>query len=131
GEIDGLGQFHGRVTEFDRGGNQRGTIEGLDSPSDFQRLPGGRVLVAEHWAARVTERDRLGKVLWERKVADKPVSCQRLPGGNTLIATRSLIIEVSPDGKTVVSSKRTDGRIYCACKLRGGTVLSIDSRGRR
>src|SRR5262249_48267742 len=127
-EIDGLGQFPGRVTEFDRGGNQRGVIEGLDSPSDFQRLPGGRVLVAEHWAMRVTERDRAGKVLWEHKLGDKPVSSQRLPGGNTLIAPYTEILEVRPDGKTVFSQKR-NGMVYWACKLRGGNVLSIDSSG--
>src|SRR5262245_17143225 len=128
-EIDGLGQFPGRVTEFDRGGNQRGTIEGLDSPSDLQRLPGGRVLVAEHWAQRVTERDRQGKVLWERKLADKPVSCQRLPNGNTFIATYTELLEVTPDGKTAFSHKET-GMIYCACKRRDGNVLSINSSGR-
>src|SRR5207248_9858992 len=120
---DGVGQVPGGVTEFDRAGNLRHSIEGLDSPTDVQRLPGGRVLVAEHWAQRVTERDRAGKVLWEQKLSDKPVSCRRLPGGNTFIATYSEILEVTPAGKTVFSHKGGGGMIYCACKLDGGNVL--------
>src|SRR5262249_24150709 len=129
GGNEGRGQFPGRISEFDRGGNQRETMEGLDSPSDFQRLPGGRVLVAEHWAQRVTERDRTGKVLWQHKLADKPVSCQRLPGGNTFIATYSELLEVTAEGKNVYSHKRNDGMLYCACKLRGGNILSINFNG--
>ena len=129
-EIDGLGQFPGRVSEFDRGGNLRRSLEGLDSPSDFQRLPAGRILVAEHWAQRVTERDRHGKILWEKKLADKPVSCARLANGNTFIATYSQILEVNAAGKEIFNYRNTGGMIYSACKLRGGNVLFITSSGK-
>jgi HEAT repeat protein len=129
-EIDGVGQFPGRVSEFDRGGNLRRVLEGLDSPSDFQRLPAGRILVAEHWAQRVTERDRQGKILWEKKLSDKPVSCARLANGNTFIATYSQILEVNSAGKEVFSYRNTGGMIYSACKLRGGNVLYITSNGK-
>jgi HEAT repeat protein len=129
-EIDGLGQYKGRVSAFDRSGSLRWSIEGLESPSDFQPLPNGRVLVAEHWAKRITERDRKGTILWERKVDNMPVSCERLRGGNTLIATYSEILEITPEGKTVFSYKHTNGMVYCACKLRTGNILFIDSAGR-
>ena len=129
-EIDGVGQFPGRISEFDRGGNLRRALEGLDSPSDFQRLPGGRMLVAEHWAQRVTERDRQGKILWEKKLTDKPVSCARLANGNTFLASYSQILEVNSAGKEVFSYQNSDGMIYSACKLRGGNVLFITSNGK-
>jgi putative pyrroloquinoline-quinone binding quinoprotein len=129
-EIDGVGQFPGRVSEFDRGGNLRRVLEGLDSPSDFQRLPAGRMLVAEHWAQRVTERDRQGKILWEKKLSDKPVSCARLANGNTFIATYTQILEVNSAGKEVFSYRNNDGMVYSACKLRGGNVLFITSSGK-
>ncbi len=129
-EVDGLGQFPGRITEFDRGGNLRATVEGFESPSDVQRLPSGRLLLTEHWGSRVTERDRRGKIVWEHKVSAHPVSAERLKNGNTFIATYSEVVEVSPAGKTLFSYKHSGGSIYCACKLRSGNALLIDSSGR-
>jgi hypothetical protein len=128
-EMDGVGPVGGRVSEFDRGGNLRWTIEeGFNAPTDFQRLPGGRVLVAEHWGQRVTERNRQGKVVREWKLADKPVTCRRLPNGNTFMATYTEILEMSAAGKQVFSFK-AQGMIYCACKLRNQHILYINSGG--
>ena len=127
-EIDGVGNVPGRISEFDRAGNLRHAIEGISTPADFQRLPGGRILVAEHWAQRVTERDRAGKVLWEHKLGN-PVSCQRLANGNTFIAGYHEVIEVTRAGKVVFSHKPSTGNIYCGHKLPGGNVLYITSTG--
>jgi hypothetical protein len=119
----------GRISEFDRNGNLRWSIEeNFNSPTDFQRLPGGRILVAEHWAQRVTERDRQGKILREWKTADKPVACRRLANGNTFIATYSEILEKSPGGQDIFSFKAT-GMIYGACMLRNRHILYINSAG--
>jgi hypothetical protein len=128
-EMDGIGPVGGRISESDRAGNQRWTIEeNFSSPTDFQRLPGGRVLVAEHWGQRVTERDRRGKILRDWKLADKPVTCRRLPNGNTFIATYTEILEMSPAGKAVFSYK-AQGMVYCACMLRNRHILYINSSG--
>ena len=128
-EMDGIGQVGGRISEFDRNGNLRWSIEeNFSSPTDFQRLPGGRVLVAEHWGQRVTERDRQGKILREWKLADKPVACRRLPNGNTFMATYTEILEMSAAGTTVFSYK-AQGMIYCACMLRNRHILYINSAG--
>jgi hypothetical protein len=129
-EIDGLGQFPGRISAFDRGGNLRWSVDGLDSPTDVQCLRAGRVLVAEHWANRVTERDRTGKVLWERKLSNKPVSVDRLRNGNTLMTTYTEILEVTVQGKEVLRYQHTGGMIYSARKLPDGHVLFIDSGGK-
>ena len=128
-EMDGVGPVGGRVSEFDRNGNLRWSIEeNFSSPTDFQRLSGGRVLVAEHWGQRVTERNRQGKVVREWKLADKPVTCRRLPNGNTFMATYTEILEISAAGKQVFSHK-AQGMIYSACKLRNQHILYINSGG--
>jgi hypothetical protein len=130
-EVDGVGQFPGRVCAFGRDGKVRWRVEKLDSPADVQLLPGGRILVAESWAQRITERDRTGKVLWERKLDDKPVAAERLPNGNTLIGTYTTLLEITPEGKTVFSHKQNgDGMIYSVQKLRNGNVLYITSSGK-
>ena len=129
-EIDGVGQFPGRVSAFDRGGNLRWSIEGIDSPTDIQLLPSGRVLVAEHWAKRVAERDRAGNIVWERKVNNHAVIAQQLRGGNTFIATLDVLSEVTPGGREVFHYKYPGRMIYGARKLRDGRVLFIDSSGK-
>jgi len=128
-EIDGVGPVGGRISEFDRSGNLRWSIEeGFNSPTDFQRLSGGRVLVAEHWAQRVTERDRQGKIVREWKLADHAVTCRRLPNGNTFMATLNEILEMSAEGKLVFSIKQPR-MIYCARLLRNRHILYINSSG--
>jgi HEAT repeat protein len=127
-EVDGLGDFPGRVAAFGRDNKLRWKVEGVRSPADMQLLPSGRVLVAEHWANRVTERDRSGKVLWEFKTTTSPVSCKRLPGGNTFLATNSEVIEVTPDQK-VVFRLNVPSMVYCAEKLPNGNVLYAQSSG--
>ncbi len=129
-EVDGTGQFPGRICEFDRAGNQRWMIDGFHSPTDVQRLRSGRVLIAESWTRRVTERDRAGKIIWERKLDDMPTSAERLRNGNTLISTYNSIIEVTPDDKVVFNYRHAGSSVYCACKLRNGHVLLIDGSGK-
>jgi hypothetical protein len=127
-EIDGIGQFPGRITALHRSGTVAWVVEGLDSPTDLQWLGGGRLLVAEHWANRVTERDRNGKILKQWDLKDKPVSCQRLPNGNTFMATYTEITEVSAAGAAVFVH-RPAGMTYCACVLANRNVLYITSSG--
>ncbi|MCI0465139.1 MAG: HEAT repeat domain-containing protein [Gemmataceae bacterium] len=129
-EVDGVGQFPGRVCEFDRAGNLRWSIDGFDSPADVQRLSSGRVLVAECWSRRVTERDRAGKIVWERKLDNMPTSAERLRNGNTLISTYNSVLEVTPDDKVVFNYRHTGSSVYCASKLGNGHVLLIDGSGK-
>ncbi|MCI0465138.1 MAG: PQQ-binding-like beta-propeller repeat protein [Gemmataceae bacterium] len=129
-EVDGVGQFPGRICEFDRAGNLRWMIDGFHSPTDVQRLPSGRVLVAESWTRQVTERDRAGKIIWTRKLDDMPTSAQRLRNGNTLISTYNSVLEVTPDDKVVFNYRHSGSSVYCACKLRNGHVLLIDGSGK-
>jgi hypothetical protein len=129
-EVDGQGEFPGRVYEVDRAGKVRWTMEGLTSPSDVQRLRSGRFLVAESWAKRVTERDRSGKIVWERKVDSHALMAERLRNGNTLITTYTEILEVTPGGKPVFQYRHTNDGLHCACKLRNGHVLLIDNEAK-
>lgn len=126
-EIHGAGPGH--VRAFGRDGKERWHFGGIDSPTDVQLLPTGRVLVAEHWPKKVTEHDRTGKVIWEKTLAESPVSCQRLANGNTFIATYVAILELTPAGKEIYSIPNKGGMIYCAEKLRDGTIVCIDSSG--
>src|SRR5262249_6274381 len=98
----------GAVLDLDGSNRVRWQIDGLQMPLDVQRLPGDRVLLAEHKANKVTERDRTGKVVWEVEV-DGPLMAQRLPGGNTFIATREGLVEVDRGGKKVFRYRRPTG----------------------
>src|SRR5262249_6146551 len=67
----------GTLIDLDASNRPRWEIHGLQQPLDVQRLPGDRVLVAEHGGNRVTERNSKGEVLREWKV-DGPLVAQRL-----------------------------------------------------
>jgi outer membrane protein assembly factor BamB len=115
----------GRILEADADGKTRWQFDGLDFPLDAQRLPGDRVLVAEHRAGRVTERDRKGAVIWEKRI-EEPLMAQRLANGNTFIATRTQVVEVDADGRQVSTHARgTEDIIMRAKKLDGGDVALV------
>jgi HEAT repeat protein len=124
-EVDGLGDFPGRVCAFDRNGRKRWSVENLRSPADFELLRNGRILVAEHWAKRVTERDRQGNIKWEFKLNTHAVGCHRLRNGNTLIASQSEVVVVSPAGDRVFTHNY--GGLHSAEVLPNGNFLLCDS----
>ena len=105
-------------------GKPRWEIGGVNQPVDVHRLPSGHLLIAEYGSSRVTERDQQGKIVWEKKVNSGPISCQRLANGNTFIATQSELLEVSRDGKTVVS-RRAARYVWDAQKLPNGNVIYL------
>jgi hypothetical protein len=113
----------GRIKEVDADGKTRWQIDGLGFPLDAQRLPGDRVLVAEHKSGRVTERDRKGRILWEKRV-EEPLVAQRLANGNTFIATRQEIVEIDRAGKQVFSTE-PGGLILKAQKLDHGEMAVV------
>jgi len=115
------------VSEYGPDGKRRWQIDKLDSPSDAQLLPGGRVLVAEASPSRVTERDRDGKILWTVQTEGYLTTCQRLHNGNTFIATYSKLLEVDRAGKTVTSFGPPEGGLFAAQKLRDGRIVTIGS----
>jgi HEAT repeat protein len=115
----------GKVLERDASGKQLWEIDGLEFPLDVQRLPGGRLLVAEHNANRVTERDRKGRVLWQKRIA-QPIMAQRLPGGHTFIATRNDLVEVDRAGKELFRYTPPGGELLMrAAKLPGGELVYV------
>jgi HEAT repeat protein len=118
-----------KVVDLDAANKQRWSLEGITFPLDVQLLPGDRVLAAEHNANRVTERNRKGEVLWQKDI-DSPLVAQRLPNGNTFIATRTLLTEVTKEGKEVFSHTRPDGSLIMrAQKLRNGDIALITQLG--
>ncbi len=120
-----------QVLDLDANNRVRWKIENLEQVLDIQRLPGERVLLAEHRGNRVTERNSKGEILWEKKVAE-PLSAQRLANGNTFIANRFAIMEVDGMGKEVFLYNRPAGeRIMRAGKLPGGDMLLITDLGVR
>ncbi len=115
------------VCEYGPDGKRRWKIGGIDSPSDAQLLPGGRILVAEASPSRVTERDRDGKVLRTIPTEGYLTTCQRLANGNTFIATYSKVMEVDRNGKTIWSLGPPEGGQYTAQKLRDGRIVTAGS----
>jgi hypothetical protein len=119
----------GTLIDLDASNRPRWEIHGLQQPLDVQRLPGDRVLVAEHGGNRVTERNSKGEVLREWKV-DGPLVAQRLANGNTFIANREGLLEVDPAGKEVFSYNRPAGEwIMRARKLPNGDIALITQLG--
>jgi hypothetical protein len=119
----------GQVLELDGSNRPRWQFGGLDMPLDVQRLPGDRVLVAEHRANRVTERNRKGEVLWQHKV-NGPLMAQRLANGNTFIANQEGLLEVDKGGKQVFSYTRPSGEtIMRARKLPNGDIALVTQLG--
>jgi hypothetical protein len=122
-EHDGAGSDgRGRIWERGLDGKVRWELSGgLGGPLDVHYLRNGHVLIGGYMDRRVTERDRKGKVLWEKKCNKCVLTCQRLANGNTLIATMSEILEVTREGKTVVSYPKPS--VYYAEKLRDGHII--------
>jgi HEAT repeat protein len=120
----------GRALELDKQDKVRWQIDGLQFPLDVQRLPGNRVLVAEHHANRVTVRNPKGEIIWEKPV-EAPLVAQRLPNGNTFIATNSQLLEVTPTGKEIFTyNPPGDEYIMKAQKLSNGEIACVLSHSR-
>jgi hypothetical protein len=118
-----------KVVDLDAANRPRWSLEGLTFPLDAQLLPGERVLAAEHNANRVTERNKKGEVLWQKDI-DNPLVAQRLPNGNTFIATKTLLTEITKEGKEVFTYTRPDGALFMrAQKLRNGDIAAVTQLG--
>jgi hypothetical protein len=124
-ELQGGKNNSGRVFALDADNKVTWQIDNVKGPMDIHLLRNGRVLIAEYNANLVTERDRDGTIRFEKQVNASPVSCQRLPNGNTFIATRSELLEVTPEGKTVYSYPAKGGAIHFGQKLRNGHILYV------
>lgn len=120
----------GRVSEFDRTGRVRWSLEGLAGPMDAQVLPNGNILVAENSANRVAEYDLQKRIVWEHRLQSNPVNTQRLPNGNTFIGCYNLVTEVTPDKKVLYAHNPGPG-FYCfsAQKLSDGTIVCMTAQG--
>jgi hypothetical protein len=117
------------ILDLDASNRVRFTLTGLGMPLDVQRLPGERVLIAEHNANRVTERNAKNEIVWEHRI-EAPLAAQRLPNGNTFVATRSEVIELDPKGNPVWNYARPGGeQIMRARRLPGGDTLLITTLG--
>ena len=117
----------GRILERDAAGKTRWQVDDLNFPLDAERLPGDRVLVAEHHAGRVTERDRKGHILWERRI-DEPLMAQRLPNGHTFIAAHKRVIEVDRSGNEVFAHEPgTNQTVLRGRKLDNGDIALVIS----
>jgi hypothetical protein len=119
----------GTLIDLDASNRPRWEINGLQQPLDIQRLPGDRVLVAEHAGNRVTERNSKGEVVHEWKVPG-PLVAQRLANGNTFIATREGLLEIDPAGKEVYTWYPRGGELIMrARKLANGETVLVTSLG--
>ncbi|MFL5240921.1 MAG: HEAT repeat domain-containing protein [Gemmataceae bacterium] len=121
---------NGKVIDLDEKNKPRFALDRLEFPLDAQVLAGDRILVCEHNGNRVTERNRKNEILWKQEVQE-PIMAQRLPNGNTFIATRSELIEVSKDNKTIFNYSRPDGDMFMkAIKLRNGEIAYVVNQGK-
>jgi hypothetical protein len=120
----------GRIIDLDANNNIRFQLDGLNWPLDAQMLPHDHVLVAEHNGNVVTERNRKGEIVWKKEIPG-PIMAQRLPNGNTFIGTRTMLTEVTHDGKPVFSYSRPDNDLFKkAAKLPNGDIAFVTHTGR-
>jgi HEAT repeat protein len=121
----------GHVRMIGADGKALWAIGDLDFPVDAHLLDGDRVLIAELQGQRVTERDLKGKVLWEKALGNlQVVAVQRLRNGNTFIVTRSQLLEVDRDGKTVFTHVPiANASILAGAKARNGHVCYTTAAG--
>jgi hypothetical protein len=118
-----------RIVDLDASNRPRWEIGGLKTPLDVQRLPGERVLVAEHGANRVTERTSKGEIVWEHQ-AKEPLVAQRLANGNTFIGCKERVLEIDQTGKEVFSYTRPAGEwIMRARKMPNGDIALVTQLG--
>jgi hypothetical protein len=97
----------------------------------FQRLDGGRTMIAESGPARIIEVDREGKLLFELKLkVDHPSPhrdtrlARKLASGNYLVCHEGdgMVREYDRDGK-VVWQHDVKSQVYSAQRLPGGSTL--------
>jgi HEAT repeat protein len=128
-----------RVTEIGLDGKQRWALEGLQYPRDAQALPGDRVLVAEQNMNRVVEMNQKREVLWQKVCNASPMSVQRLANGNTFIVTNNGALEVTKEGKEVMTYNRNQWDIITGSRapdgqfvvlLNTGMIVRLDSSGK-
>jgi HEAT repeat protein len=116
---------NGQVVELGADGKLRWQLNGLFNPQDAQVLPGDRVLVAEYNGQRVTERNLRGEVLWQKSVAPSwPVAAHRLRNGHTFITCLDRLVEVTRDGREVLSISRP-GDVLTARMMPDGSLVVI------
>jgi hypothetical protein len=116
----------GRIYETNKAGDIRWQVA-IQNPIDVQRLPGGRLLVADSRASQIYEMDTHGVIGWKRaNVA--PTSVQRLPNGNTVVSTYQNIFEFTRDGQTIFTYA-TPGHTYHARKVMNSHYVWIDASG--
>src|SRR5262249_3565226 len=95
-----------RITEIGLDGKTRWSMEGLQYPRDAVALPGDRVLIAEQNMNRVIEMNQKREVIWQKQLNASPMAVQRLPNGNTFIVTNNQVLEVTKEGKEVMTYNR-------------------------
>ena len=115
-----------RVLEVDRHGKVRWQFT-AHYPVDVHVLAHNRVLLTEMEARRITERDFKGNILWQVD-SPEPFCIQRLPGGNTFVVARSRMMELDPNGKTVLDRPIKD--IVAARKLPDGQIVYLTGTGK-
>lgn len=118
----------GRVSEMDRAGRVRWSIDQLQYPVDAWVVGGNHVLIAEYTGMRVSERDFKGKVLWEKRT--QATNVQRLPNGNTFIATMREVMEIDRSGREVMRTNFGGRQNFIAAyKARDGEIVALTGQG--
>lgn len=102
-------------------------LDGLNYPSDAQRLENGNTLVAEYQGNRVAEFDGKDRtVKWSAGVP-QPTSVERLEDGNTLVCqNQQAVVEYGPKGTEVARWAPPGVSPWRATRLPGGTTLIAD-----
>ena len=117
----------GRIFEVGPDGKQIREFKTTSAIMDVQRLPGGRLLLAEWVSRQVREYDWTGKVVWESPaVPSNPLFGYRLPGGNTLIGYDGGLVEYTPDKKPVGTWPKVQGLKHCV-RTKSGTLFVLTS----
>ena len=89
-----------RLVEVDLTGKVVWEISGF-SAMKAKPLANGNYLVADFNGHKAIEYDREKKAVWSMKAPGECFDVERLPNGNTLIGCPNVILEATPDGKTV------------------------------
>lgn len=121
-------QGSGKLIELRPDRSVHWEIPDLNYPVDARVIGTNRVLVAEYLGRRVTERDFAGNILWEIP-QNLPIGCQRLPGGDTFIVTRTQLVIVDREKRTLFSHFHQNGSISAATRLRDGSMVLVASTG--
>ncbi len=106
---------------------------GFTYPWGCYALPNGHRLGVDYRNKYVVEFDAHGNKVWMvENLPGSPTNVERLPSGNTLVALAEpgVVVELSPDKKTVWSQK-FEGRPTTAQRLENGNTLVCLQFGRR